>query len=254
VFVFCNVFFGLFWQYENAFKSHKLQNWTVPKHYKESQRPSAAEGHTAFIATDRGHLLPGVKRGSPWTSFQGTWDLPRRIPPVHINSTARSLEGQERLKAWGQSQYLVQSATDKPHEGHVSSRALSRTCDKVDRAHFCFGKFSTDNSHIEFSNRPVLFQNTDKELQDPAGTPAPDGEEPIPEKPSSQAQSRPGTQQSQAPSRPVSQQSHESRPPSQQNKAESRPTSQQDQMESGSKIRAIQDQSRPVSQTSRRGQ
>ncbi|KAL7859973.1 hypothetical protein SRHO_G00151200 [Serrasalmus rhombeus] len=201
-------------QYENAFKSHKLQNWTVPKHYKESQRPSAAEGHTAFIATDRGHLLPGVKRGSPWTSFQGTWDLPRRIPPVHINSTARSLEGQERLKAWGQSQYLVQSATDKPHEGH----------------------------------------NTDKELQDPAGTPAPDGEEPIPEKPSSQAQSRPGTQQSQAPSRPVSQQSHESRPASQQNKAESRPTSQQDQMESGSKTRAIQDQSRPVSQTSRRGQ
>ncbi|KAL7864754.1 hypothetical protein AOLI_G00161740 [Acnodon oligacanthus] len=199
-------------QYENAFKSHKLQNWTVPKHYKE--RPSAAEGHTAFIATDQGHLLPGVKRGNPWTSFQGTWDLPRRIPPVHINPTARSLEGQERLKAWGQSQHLIQSATDKPHEGH----------------------------------------NTDEELQDPAGTPVPDGEEPIPEKPSSQAQSRPGTQQSQAPSRPVSQQSHKSRPASQQNKAESRPTSQQDQMESRSKTKAIQDQSRPVSQTSRRSQ
>lgn len=26
------------------------------------KRPSAAEGHTTFIATDRGHLLPGVRK------------------------------------------------------------------------------------------------------------------------------------------------------------------------------------------------
>uniref|UniRef100_A0A4W5LKW1 Protein Flattop n=1 Tax=Hucho hucho TaxID=62062 RepID=A0A4W5LKW1_9TELE len=44
------------------------------------ERPSAAEGHTIFIASDRGHLLPGVKRGSAWPDFKGTWELPARLP------------------------------------------------------------------------------------------------------------------------------------------------------------------------------
>ncbi|KAB5546312.1 hypothetical protein PHYPO_G00070600 [Pangasianodon hypophthalmus] len=107
-------------QYDNAFKSNKLQNWTVPKHYKE--KPSPAEGHTKFIATDRGHLLPGVKRGCPWTSFQGTWDLPSHIPPVHINPTARSQEGQQRLRAWGQVKHLVPSASSKLNETNENSK------------------------------------------------------------------------------------------------------------------------------------
>ncbi|XP_062398129.1 protein Flattop [Sardina pilchardus] len=87
-------------QYDGAYKSQKLQNWTVPKHFKE--RPSAADGHTTFITNDHGHLLPGMKakNGSAWTSFVGTWDLPNRIPPTYINPTARSHEGQERLKNW----------------------------------------------------------------------------------------------------------------------------------------------------------
>ncbi|KAJ8404662.1 hypothetical protein AAFF_G00335250 [Aldrovandia affinis] len=88
-------------QYENAFRSHKLQNWTIPKTFKE--RPMAAEGHTMFIATDRGHLLPGVKRGTQGT-FVGTWDLPRRICHSYINPTARSMEGEERLKCWSEGQ------------------------------------------------------------------------------------------------------------------------------------------------------
>lgn len=29
--------------------------------FTKCQRPSAADGHTTFIATDRGHLLPGMK-------------------------------------------------------------------------------------------------------------------------------------------------------------------------------------------------
>ncbi|XP_017343331.2 protein Flattop isoform X3 [Ictalurus punctatus] len=107
-------------QYDSAFKSNKLQNWTVPKQYKE--KPSPAEGHTIFIATDRGHLLPGVKRGYPWTSFQGTWDLPSHIPPVHINPTARSQEGQQRLRKWGQVQNLVPSASGKLNETNENSR------------------------------------------------------------------------------------------------------------------------------------
>ncbi|XP_065142071.1 protein Flattop isoform X2 [Paramisgurnus dabryanus] len=100
-------------QYERAFKSQKLQNWTIPKQFKE--RPSAAEGYTTFIATDRGHLLPGLKtkRGSAWPSFQGTWDLPRHIPPVYINPTARSQEGQDRLRrTWGKTKSITSQAPE----------------------------------------------------------------------------------------------------------------------------------------------
>uniref|UniRef100_A0A8C0JBQ7 Protein Flattop n=1 Tax=Chelonoidis abingdonii TaxID=106734 RepID=A0A8C0JBQ7_CHEAB len=47
-------------QYEDAFLAQNLQNWTLPKLYKE--HPSAREGYTQFIANDRGHLLPAVPR------------------------------------------------------------------------------------------------------------------------------------------------------------------------------------------------
>lgn len=62
------------------------------------------------------------QRGCPWTSFQGTWDLPSHIPPVSINPTARSLEGQQRLRAWGQVQRLVPSATSKLNKINGHSR------------------------------------------------------------------------------------------------------------------------------------
>nr|XP_040049152.1 protein Flattop [Gasterosteus aculeatus aculeatus] len=59
-----------------------------------NQRPCAQEGPTTFIADDRGHLLPGVKkRGNAWPDFKGTWDLPARIVP------GRSAEGLRRLKS-----------------------------------------------------------------------------------------------------------------------------------------------------------
>uniref|UniRef100_A0A674IF58 Protein Flattop n=1 Tax=Terrapene triunguis TaxID=2587831 RepID=A0A674IF58_9SAUR len=45
-------------QYEDPFIAQNLQNWTLPKLYKE--HPSAREGYTQFIANDRGHLLPTV--------------------------------------------------------------------------------------------------------------------------------------------------------------------------------------------------
>ncbi|XP_035512045.1 protein Flattop [Morone saxatilis] len=87
-------------QYDGAFRSQRLQNWCETKHFKE--RPTAQEGHTTFIADNRGHLLPGVvKRGSAWPDFKGTWDLPARIPAHHINPTGRSVEGLNRLKSWG---------------------------------------------------------------------------------------------------------------------------------------------------------
>ncbi|KAL6120190.1 cfap126 [Pungitius sinensis] len=62
-------------QYDGAFKPQRLQNWCEPKHCK--QRPCARGGATTFIADNRGHLLPGVKkRGTAWPDFKGTWDLP----------------------------------------------------------------------------------------------------------------------------------------------------------------------------------
>ncbi|KAM4570990.1 protein Flattop [Fundulus diaphanus] len=86
-------------QYDSAFKSQRLQNWCQTKPVKE--RPRAHLGHTTFLADNRGHLLPGVKKGSAWPDFKGTWDLPARIPAHHINTTARSVNGLDRLQLWG---------------------------------------------------------------------------------------------------------------------------------------------------------
>ncbi|XP_064032004.1 protein Flattop [Pogoniulus pusillus] len=77
-------------QYEDAFRPHRLQNWGVP--LPRRQRPPLRGGPTQIIADDRGHLLPDVPRcqASPWGSFLGTWDLPRRLPPARLDLTARS--------------------------------------------------------------------------------------------------------------------------------------------------------------------
>ncbi|XP_065817045.1 protein Flattop [Labrus bergylta] len=106
-------------QYESAFRSQKLQNWCETKRFKE--RPTAQEGHTTFIADDRGHLLPGlVKGGSAWPDFKGTWDLPPRIPARHVNPTGRSEEGLRRLRSWG---------FDPQHTGRSQTPTSSRTSD-----------------------------------------------------------------------------------------------------------------------------
>ncbi|XP_041093005.1 protein Flattop [Polyodon spathula] len=104
-------------QYDNAFTSQKLQNWTLPRQHK--QHPSALEGRTQFITNDRGHLLPGMRsKNSSWSSFLGTWDLPRRIPPPWVNYTARSAEGAQKLQKLvqeGSSAYLL--SRDKSRGG-----------------------------------------------------------------------------------------------------------------------------------------
>ncbi|XP_051914279.1 protein Flattop isoform X2 [Hippocampus zosterae] len=74
----------------------------MSSNYSANQASKARRGHTMFIADNRGHLLPGMaKRGSAWPDFKGTWDLPARIPVQRVNPTSRSVEGLERLKAWG---------------------------------------------------------------------------------------------------------------------------------------------------------
>uniref|UniRef100_A0A3Q2PCM4 Protein Flattop n=1 Tax=Fundulus heteroclitus TaxID=8078 RepID=A0A3Q2PCM4_FUNHE len=86
-------------KYDGAFKSQRLQNWCQTKPVKEVV--TGISSHTTFLADNRGHLLPGVKVGSAWPDFKGTWDLPARIPAHHINTTARSAEGLDRLQLWG---------------------------------------------------------------------------------------------------------------------------------------------------------
>ncbi|XP_061844279.2 protein Flattop isoform X1 [Nerophis lumbriciformis] len=87
-------------QYDDAFRPKRLQNWCQAKQVNKSPRP--LKGHTTFVADNRGHLIPGmVKKGSAWPDFKGTWDLPARIPAQNINPTSRSVEGMNRLKAWG---------------------------------------------------------------------------------------------------------------------------------------------------------
>ncbi|XP_040008793.1 protein Flattop isoform X2 [Xiphias gladius] len=108
-------------QYDSAFKSQRLQNWCENKQFKE--RPTAQEGHTTFIANDRGHLLPGVvKSGSAWPDFKGTWDLPARIPAYRINPTGRSVEGLNRLKSWG---------FDPQRTGMSQPHSCSKNSDKL---------------------------------------------------------------------------------------------------------------------------
>ncbi|XP_069650189.1 protein Flattop isoform X4 [Haliaeetus albicilla] len=89
-------------QYEDAFRPHRLQNWSVPRTGRQDswpyfhpllpQRPLLREGSTLIIADDRGHLLPTVPRSqaSPWGTFVGTWDMPPRIPPARLDLTSRS--------------------------------------------------------------------------------------------------------------------------------------------------------------------
>ncbi|KAL2104297.1 hypothetical protein ACEWY4_001165 [Coilia grayii] len=182
-------------QYEGAFKSQKLQNWTVPKHFKE--RPCAVNGHTTFIATDRGHLLPGLKAkgASAWTSFVGTWDLPNWIPPNHINPTARSQEGQERLRKCGNSRDTTKKVTSLQQAEEAQS--TSRTSKAQEEA-------MTDQL---VNQEQPLGAATDHPASPTAAGPPASHRTPEPEQPTSQRNLSP-SQKSETHERPVSQKSH----------------------------------------------
>uniref|UniRef100_A0A8D3DQT0 Protein Flattop n=1 Tax=Scophthalmus maximus TaxID=52904 RepID=A0A8D3DQT0_SCOMX len=137
-------------QFDSAFRSQRLQNWCVTKPFKE--RPTAKHGHTTFIANDRGHLLPMVKRGSAWPDFKGTWDLPARIPACHVNPTSRSVEGLDRLKSWG---------FDPQHTGKSQPHSYSKESDRLqfqitgDAQQDCAGASSTAEARLASQIRPV---------------------------------------------------------------------------------------------------
>ncbi|KAL1249892.1 hypothetical protein QQF64_020897 [Cirrhinus molitorella] len=204
-------------QYESAFKSQKLQNWTIPKHFKE--RPSAAEGHTTFIATDRGHLLPVVrtKHLSAWPAFQGTWDLPRYIPPASINPTARSREGQDRLRTWGQ----IKFATNQTLEAPCGSQATNRTVNNAENINV---DQPAEESKMPVSDPDQNEPERPKSQSRPTSQQAQSNPVNLHEN-QTQTQSRPGSHHSQqAPPRPGTQESQAELRPLTQN---SRPASQQ---------------------------
>ncbi|XP_053857178.1 protein Flattop [Vidua macroura] len=83
-------------QYEDAFSPPRLRCWTVPRPPPKLPTPRPP---TPFIANDRGHLLPHVRRSqvSPWGTFLGTWDMPARIPPARLDLSARQPRAAARL-------------------------------------------------------------------------------------------------------------------------------------------------------------
>ncbi|XP_074837539.1 protein Flattop [Carettochelys insculpta] len=129
-------------QYEDAFTAQNLQNWTLPKLYKE--HPSAREGYTQFIANDRGHLLPSVPRSktSPWGTFMGTWEMPLKIPPAKLNLTSRSPAAASRLTDWIHKSTKLTSAcnglrpqiTGKPQEPESRTETIKEPSSKNSRA------------------------------------------------------------------------------------------------------------------------
>ncbi|XP_075764161.1 protein Flattop isoform X1 [Pelodiscus sinensis] len=129
-------------KYEDAFTARNLQNWTLPKIYKE--RPSAREGYTQFIANERGHLLPSVPRSkaSPWGTFMGTWEMPLKIPPAKLNLTSRSAAAASRLTNWIHKSTTLTNAcnglrpqiTGKPQEPESHMQTTKEPSNKNSRA------------------------------------------------------------------------------------------------------------------------
>ncbi|XP_071957790.1 protein Flattop homolog [Antedon mediterranea] len=104
-------------QYDDAFHSKRLQNWQIPKTFKE--HPSQYDGFTQIIANDRGHILPGVSRSqvSPWGEFLGTWDMPRKIP----GNATKTMEQSKYLCTVQQTQQKTKTISPGKTEGAAAS-------------------------------------------------------------------------------------------------------------------------------------
>lgn len=84
-------------QYEGAFNSKRMQNWENRNTHR--RRPLTKAGYTQIISNERGHLLPSIPRSarSPWGTFVGTWDLPKKLPGnKQTDPTARSADAHYR--------------------------------------------------------------------------------------------------------------------------------------------------------------
>ncbi|XP_022621677.1 protein Flattop isoform X2 [Seriola dumerili] len=123
-------------QYDSAFRSQRLQNWCETKRFKE--RPNAQEGHTTFIANDRGHLLPGVAKtsgdihqdcaapstavarpasqNSPVTGGEGTASQNQDLQAAVVGSVTQSAEDKQATQATGKDRPSGQcsAAEEKP--------------------------------------------------------------------------------------------------------------------------------------------
>ncbi|XP_050615480.1 protein Flattop isoform X1 [Macaca thibetana thibetana] len=136
-------------QYEKAFSSKYLQNWSPAKPTKEKhfslplvpQSISSHEGYTQIIANDRGHLLPSVPRSkaNPWGSFMGTWQMPLKIPPARVTLTSRTTAGAASLTKWIQKNSDLLKASNglrpeilgKPHDPDSQKKLRKKSITKT---------------------------------------------------------------------------------------------------------------------------
>ncbi|XP_004716621.1 protein Flattop isoform X1 [Echinops telfairi] len=153
-------------QYEKAFSSKYLQNWSPSKSTKESI--SSHEGYTQIIADDRGHLLPSVPRSkaSPWGSFMGTWQMPLKIPPARVTLTSRTMASAASLTKWIQknpdllkaSNGLCPEILGKPHDPDGQKKLGKKTMTKTVQ--------QAPNTTI-IPNSPAANCNSPEQLQSP---------------------------------------------------------------------------------------
>uniref|UniRef100_A0A8C4S6W4 Protein Flattop n=2 Tax=Erpetoichthys calabaricus TaxID=27687 RepID=A0A8C4S6W4_ERPCA len=146
-------------QFEHAFSPRKLQNWTIPRRHKEN--PATLDGHTQFIADDRGHLLPGLRgKSTAWGSFSGTWDMPCCIPPSHINYTARSEDAIIKLKKRTEENTLICK-----RNGHSGVKRNPRTPMRTE------SQQPQASSVLPDANKPDLNPQSNLELKTPSAQP-----------------------------------------------------------------------------------
>lgn len=65
-------------QYDQEFNPKRLQMYEIPKPCL-SKVPPKRDSEICFIANEKGHLNPGVRRSetNPFGDYVGTWDLPK---------------------------------------------------------------------------------------------------------------------------------------------------------------------------------
>ncbi|KAK2086365.1 hypothetical protein P7K49_035790 [Saguinus oedipus] len=151
-------------QYEKAFSSKYLQNWSPAKPTKECI--SSHEGYTQVIANDRGHLLPSVPRSkaNPWGSFMGTWQMPLKIPPARVTLTSRTTAGAASLTKWIQKNPDLLKASNGLHP-EILGKSHDPDSQKTFRKKFITKTVQQAPSPTVIPRSPAANLNSPDELQ-----------------------------------------------------------------------------------------
>lgn len=155
-------------QYNQEFTPKRLGMYEIPKQIL-SKAPLNKSEPTSIIVDQKGHLLPGVKKGesNPFGDFLGTWDLPKTIPgPVQINPTARSgknLEKLEQQKKETQEAILKAQETQKPLKLRKSGFDGRYSAKEPATDHKKFNSIISHSPNFDsFENDKAFFQDSDR--------------------------------------------------------------------------------------------